>query len=128
MDRIVEQGSVRLRATVTRLRAATARQGQALSNAASVLDVATQHIPRTAIVDLTALAVGTTTKTATWSVPVSGDYRVVIQPVIASARLGTIFATIVAGTKGATSVDIAVVNSGPSTMAAGILDVVIHPA
>ncbi len=95
---------------------------------AALLDIATSHIPRTAIVDLTALAVGTTTKTATWSVPVAGDYRVVIQPVIAAARLGTIFATIAAGTKGATSVDIAILNSSASPLAAGVLDVVIHPA
>lgn len=94
-----------------------------------LLDVATSHIPRTAIVDISGiLANSTTTKTATWAVPVSGDYRVVIQPVIAAARLGTILATIAAGTKTPTSVDISVVNTAGTTLVAGVLDVVIHPA
>jgi hypothetical protein len=92
------------------------------------LALALANIPRTTTVDLSALAVGTTTKTASWTVPVAGDYRVVLQPVIASARLGTIFAGIVAGTKTPVSVDVAVVNSSASVMALGSLDVVIHPA
>jgi hypothetical protein len=98
-------------------------------DAGALLEIATSHIPRTAIVDISGLLANSTTpKTATWVVPVSGDYRVVIQPVIAAARLGTIFATIVAGTKTPTSVDISVVNSAGTTLAAGVLDVVIHPA
>lgn len=124
MDRVRE-----LRLEVTRLRALVLTHGQAIASLAGVLDVATSHIPRTAIVDLAGLpASATTTKTATWSVPVSGDYRVVIQPFIAPARLGTIFATIVTNTKGVNSVDIAVMNTSASILAAGVLDVVIHPA
>lgn len=83
--------------------------------------------PRTTTVDISTLAVGSTTKTATWVVPVGGDYRVFVQPVVAAARVGTISAGIVPGTKTATSVDLTVVNSGPSTLLAGSLDVVIHP-
>jgi hypothetical protein len=118
-----------LRRVVTRLRSTAFAQTQALGNLGDLLDVATAHIPRTAIVDISGLLANSTTpKTATWVVPVAGDYRVVIQPVIAAARLGTIFATIVAGTKTPTSVDISVVNSAGTTLAAGVLDVVIHPA
>ncbi len=115
---------------MTRLRiAAVVARAQRLASTQALLDIATQHIPRTTVVDLAGLpASATTTKTATWSVPVSGDYRVVIQPFIAPARLGTIFATVVTNTKGATSVDIAVMNTSGSILAAGVLDVVIHPA
>lgn len=105
------------------------RQGQNIAALGSVLDVATAHIPRTTTVDISGLlANSTATKTATWVVPVSGDYRVMLQPVIAAARLGTVFVGIVAGTKTSTSVDISVVNASASTLVAGSLDVVIHPA
>lgn len=125
----MDQGVRWLRLAVRKLQTAVLAQTGALANQAAVLDIATQHIPRTAIVDISGiLANSTTAKTATWAVPVSGDYRVVIQPVIAAARLGTVFATIVAGSKTPTSVDISVVNAAGTTLAAGVLDVVIHPA
>jgi hypothetical protein len=120
MDANREVASVRedLRALRSRVRAQ-----------AAPLDVATSHIPRTATVDISGvLANSTTTKTATWTVPIGSDYRVAIQPVIAAARLGTVFVGIVAGSKTATSVDISVVNAAGSTLVSGSLDVVIHPA
>ncbi len=126
---MVDQSVRWLRLAVRKLQAAVLAQTQALTNVAPVLDVATQHIPRTTTVDISGiLANSTTPKTATWQAPVPGDYRVVIQPVIAAARLGTVFATIVAGSKTATSVDLSVVNGAASTLVAGSLDVVIHPA
>jgi hypothetical protein len=114
---------------VAQLRHDLAVLRNALVALVALSDVTTSHTPRTATVDLAGLAANsTTTKTATWSVPVPSDYRVVIQPVIAAARLGTIFATIAAGTKGATTVDILVVNASGTPLVAGSLDVVIHPA
>lgn len=125
----MDQNVRTLRVEVARLRVAVLNLVAQAAAVQAILDVATSHIPRTSIVDISGLtANSTTTKTATWVVPVSGDYRVVIQPVIAAARLGTVFATIVAGSKTATSVDLSVLNSAGSTLLAGVLDVVIHPA
>lgn len=88
------------------------------------------NIPRKTQVSISNLVNGAgnaQTVQATWTVPVAGDYRVVIQPVVAAARVGTIFASIVPGTKTGTSVDVTAVNLGPSTLLLGSLDVVIYP-
>lgn len=92
--------------------------------------IALPNIPRKTTVPIANLVNGAAnaqTVQAVWAVPVSGDYRVIIQTVVAAARVGTIHASIVAGTKTATTVDITVANLGPSTLLAGSLDVVIHP-
>lgn len=86
------------------------------------------NIPRRTAVDISGLTATTTAPfLAQWSAPILGNYRVVIQPVIADARLGTIFATIDPTSKTSTSVSISVRNTSASTLAAGSLDVVIHP-
>ena len=97
--------------------------------------LALPNIPRKTQVPISNLVNGAAnaqTVQAVWTVPVAGDYRVIIQPVVAAARVGTIFAAIVPAlvdpnAKTPTSVNITVVNLGPSTLVAGSLDVVIHP-
>jgi hypothetical protein len=92
--------------------------------------LALPNIPRKTTVPINNLVNGAAnaqTLTASWTIAVSGDYRVIIQTVVAAARVGTIHASIVAGTKNPTSVDITVVNLGASTLVLGSLDVVIHP-
>jgi hypothetical protein len=86
------------------------------------------NLPRKTTVDISGLAASTTAPfLASWNAPVTGNYRVMIQPVIADARLGTIFATVDPTTKAATSVSISVRNTTAQPLAAGSLDVVIHP-
>lgn len=93
------------------------------------------NIPRKTTVAISNLLVGAgnaQTLVASWFVPVNGDYRVVLQVVVAAARVGTIHASIVPApvdpdSKTPTSVNITVVNLGAATLAAGSIDVVIHP-
>lgn len=92
--------------------------------------LALPNIPRKTQVPISNLVNGAAnaqTVQAVWTVPVVGDYRVVLQVAVAAARVGTVHASIVPGTKTETTVDITVVNLGPSTLVAGSLDVVVHP-
>lgn len=120
MDISVTRALTALRSLVTR----------ALKVTDAKATLAIQHIPRCTQVDIGGLvngAANAATVTASWTVPIAGDYRIVMSPVVAAARVGTIFAGVVPGTKTVTSVDITVVNLGPSTLAAGAVDVIVHP-
>jgi hypothetical protein len=115
------------------IRALTALRNQinaVRTDLAKLSAVALPNIPRKTTVPISNLVNGAAnaqTLQAMWTVPVSGDYRVILQTVVAAARVGTIHASIVAGTKTPTTVDITVVNLGASSLVLGSLDVVIHP-
>lgn len=102
---------------------------RAINNARSdLVKLTVPNIPRRTTVDISGLAAATTTPyIATWNAQVPGNYRVLIQPVIADARLGTIFATVDPATKTPNSVSISVRNTAAQALVAGSLDVVIHP-
>jgi hypothetical protein len=96
----------------------------------AAIDQILESLPRRTTVDIGGVAAGAAnaaTVAAAWMVPISSDYRVLLQPVVAPARIGTIFASIVPGSKTATGVSVTVVNLGPSTLVAGSLDVIAFP-
>lgn len=109
------------------LRKISALADSARTQATSIATIA-GLTPRRAQVSFTTLAVNTPqTATASWAVGIAGDYRVSVTPVIATARLGTVFAGVVPGTKTATSVDITIVNLGATTVATAAVDVIAFP-
>lgn len=135
MDLETSRAIAALRKVVSAARPDVAKIKPILTDLATLNALALPNIPRKAQVPVSNLLVGAVnaqTLQATWTVPVSGDYRVVLQAVVAAARVGTIHASIVPVpvdplSKTPTSVNITVVNLGASTLVAGSIDVVIHP-
>jgi hypothetical protein len=87
------------------------------------------RLPRRSEFDVTNLSAGaTTTVDVTWTVPIPGDYAVVVAPTTAATFVGLVLGSVQAGSKTPTGCTVIVANRHASqTIAAATFDVLIFP-